>query len=42
MYSLGRLAVVTAGGSILLGSATRVAADVVNAELCGPDGIQLV
>jgi len=32
-YGLGSLAVVTAGGSALLSSANRVAADVVNAEL---------
>ena len=32
-YGLGSLAVVTAGGSMVLSSATRVAADVVNAEL---------
>lgn len=42
MYSLGRLAVVTAGGSILLGSATRVAEDVVNAELCVSAGERTV
>jgi len=32
-YGLGSLAVVTAGGSMVLSSATRAAADVVNAEL---------
>jgi FtsP/CotA-like multicopper oxidase with cupredoxin domain len=37
-YGLGSLAVVSAGGSFVLGSATRVAADVVNATLFAAGG----